>query len=352
MGGAARDLARGVAAAVAHEPAALSIRNVSSLGPREAAEIGRVFESELKPAGAGAAEVQITISENPTQFLLVAEIHRGDERHVMIESWPRAAASAAGGEGAAAQVTLEKKLLWEQDQPILDAAQAGDALVVLDAEHVLRVRGSERQSAPIPLAHPWPRDLRGRLSVSGTAFTAWLPGTLCRGALEPQFSIECRESQEPWLIGPGALATFATPGNFFQGRIDVEPGGVHEVPPFYAAAPAGDGWILAGTDGRARVYTHSWQTAGEAAEMGSDVASIDTPCGGRVIATRPSGPQEPDAVQPFEITGGAARPSGKALEFSGSITALWSAGSSATAVVRDLQTGRYAAFSLAPACGR
>ena len=42
---------------------------------------------------------------------------------------------------------------------------------------------------------------------------------------------------------------------------------------------------------------------------------------------------------------------GPALEFSGPITALWSAGNSATAVSRDLQTGRYAAYSLAPTCG-
>src|ERR1019366_5877637 len=200
MGSAARDLARGVAAAVAHEPVAVSVKNLSALGAGETAEIRRVFESELKAAGQPAAEVQLTISENMTQFLLVAEIHRGGERQVLLESWPRTpAASTAAPKDKPARVTLEKKLLWEHNLPILDVAQSGDALLVLDATRVLLVRGTERQSAPIPATHPWPRDIRGRLSASNTAFTAWLPGAICRGSTQPQLSLECHDSQNAWL---------------------------------------------------------------------------------------------------------------------------------------------------------
>jgi hypothetical protein len=89
MGDAARALARTVAAAVAHEPANLTVKNLSTLGAAAAAEIRRVFESELKAAGEPAVEIQLTISENPTQFLLVAEIRRGADRQVLLESWPR-----------------------------------------------------------------------------------------------------------------------------------------------------------------------------------------------------------------------------------------------------------------------
>src|ERR1039457_5570901 len=346
MGSAARDLARGVAAAVAHEPVAVSVKNLSALGAGETAEIRRVFESELKAAGQPAAEVQLTISENMTQFLLVAEIHRGGERHVLLESWPRTpAAAATSPKDKPPRVTLEKKLLWEQDQPILDAAR------------VLMVRGAERQSAPIPATHPWPRDMRGRLSVSqsvsNAAFTAWLPGTTCRGSAQPQLSLECHDSQDPWLLAPGASALFAPNRNLFQGHIDIEPGGVRELPPFYSAAPAGEAWIFAAADGRAHVYTHSWELAGNIDQWGSDIAGIQTPCGTRILATRPTSLTEADAIQPYELepSDGAPDPNGPALEFSGPITALWSAGNSATAVSRDLQTGRYAAFSLAPTCG-
>jgi hypothetical protein len=357
MGGAARDLARTVAAAVAHEPVALTVKNQSALSAADTAEIRRVFESELKTAGQPAAEVRIAISENLTQFLLVAEIHRQGDRQVLLESWPRTPApSAAAPQDKPARVTLEKKLVWEQDQPILDVAQSGDAMLVLDATRVLLVRGAERQSAPIPATHPWPRDIRGRLSVSDSAFTAYLPGAICRGTAQPQLSLVCRDSPDPWLLAPGAIALFAPDRNLFPGHIDVEPGGARDLPPFYSAAPAGDAWIFAAADGRAHVYTHSWESAGAIDQWGSDIAAIQTPCGARILATRPTGHTEPDAIRTYDLgvpegNGGAPRPAGPAIEFSGPITALWSAVNSATAVSRDLQTGRYAAFILAPTCG-
>jgi hypothetical protein len=221
---------------------------------------------------------------------------------------------------------------------------------------VLLVRGAERQSAPIPATHPWPRDIRGRLSVSDSAFTAYLPGAICRGTAQPQLSLVCRDSPDPWLLAPGAIALFAPDRNLFPGHIDVEPGGARDLPPFYSAAPAGDAWIFAAADGRAHVYTHSWDSAGAIDQWGSDIAAIQTPCGARILATRPTGHTEPDAIRTYDLgvpegNGGAPRPAGPAIEFSGPITALWSAGNSATAVSRDLQTGRYAAFILAPTCG-
>ena len=113
MAGAARDLARTVADAVAHVPVAVTVKNLSTLSAGETAEIRRVFESELKPAGQPAAEVQLTISENLTQFLLVAEIDRHGERQVLLESWPRTPApSTAAAPDKTPRVTLEKKLLW------------------------------------------------------------------------------------------------------------------------------------------------------------------------------------------------------------------------------------------------
>jgi hypothetical protein len=197
--------------------------------------------------------------------------------------------------------------------------------------------------------------MRGRLSVSSSgdnvAFTAYLPGTICRGSTQPQLSVSCQDSQDPWLLAPGALAVFAPERNVFQGHVDIEPGGARDLPPFYSAAPAGEAWIFAADDGRAYLYAHSWDSPAAIDRWGSDIAAIQTACGVRVLATRPVALAEPDAVQPYEIVNDAPNPAGPALEFSGPITALWSAGSSATAVSRDLQTGRYAAFSLAPSCG-
>src|SRR5580692_10345756 len=125
---AARALARTVAAVVSHEAVRLTVKNLSTLGATETAEIRGVFESELKAVGQPAAEVRIAISENLTHFLLVAEIQRGGERQVLLESWPRTAAASTSPQDKPPQVTLEKKLLWEQDRPILDAAQVAGGI--------------------------------------------------------------------------------------------------------------------------------------------------------------------------------------------------------------------------------
>ena len=360
MGGAARDLAHLVAAAGAHDPLIVNVRNLSSLGPDAIAAIRREFEAELRARGARlteagpANEVRLTISENLTQFLVVAEVHRGDEREVLLGSWPRTPSSPQPGPNgghALTQVTLERKLLWEQEQPILDAIRLNDAILVLDTTKLLLVRGEEKQSVPLPLLHPWPRDPRGRLLAKGTQFTAWLPGAVCHGAIDPRLSADCHESQEPWPLAPGATAVFSPAQNLFKGRVAIESWSARDVPPFYSAAAAGEAWIFAEETGRAQIYTRSGETAGFIEHWGSDLAGVQTPCGPRILATRAGGMAESDAIQPFELTGGKADPAGPAQEYSGPITALWSNGSLATVVTHDLQSGRYAAFSLAPACG-
>jgi len=352
MSAAARTLAHNVATVVSHDPVSLTMRNLTALGPDDEAAIRKIFEAELKAAGEPAAQVQLTISENLTQFVLVAEIRRSGEQSVLLESWPRSAApSTAHAEGAAPRVTLDRKLLWEQDQPILDATETDGTVLVLDAARVLMIRGAQRQSVPIQVAHPWPRDLRGYLSATNTSFTAWLPGAICRGSLRPQLSMECRDSEDPWLIGPGAIAVFSATRNLFTGHVDVQPGGVRDLPPFYSAAQADGDWVFAGADGRAHIYTPTWEPAGSIEHWGSDLAGVQTPCGARILATRATSLTEPDALQPFALSGSTAIPSGPALEFPGPVTALWTAGSWATAVTRDLETGHYAAFGLYPACG-
>ena len=350
MSGAARDLGRRVAA-TANEPVSVTVRNLSVLGSADAAEIERIFESELKIAAQSAVDVRLTISQNLTQFLLVAEMQRSSERQVLMECWPRSPAVPPAANANSPRVTLEKKLLWEQALPILDVEPAGDRMLLLDAAGVALLSGAEGPSAAIPQTHPWPRDMRGRLLVSGTAFNAYLPATICRGSTQPKLSMDCQDSQDPWFLAPGALAVFDSGRNLFTGRVDIEPGGVRELPPFFSAASTGGAWIFAAADGRAHVYLDSLEPAGTIEQWGSDIAALQTPCGPRILVTRASGFHEPDSIQAYELVNHAANPAGPPLEFSGPITALWAFGNFAMAVSRDPETERYAAFSLAATCG-
>ncbi|MGH9672758.1 MAG: hypothetical protein ACRD44_06210, partial [Bryobacteraceae bacterium] len=65
-------------------------------------------------------EVRVTLSANERTKLLIAEVRRGEDRSVLIESFEGAAPAPGAG-----RFTLEKRLVHEQENQILDAAHAG-----------------------------------------------------------------------------------------------------------------------------------------------------------------------------------------------------------------------------------
>ncbi len=351
LNGAARELARKTAAAAGKgEAVAVTWRNVSSLGSAALAQARGVFEAALRESGARlseiapAAEAQITVSENASSYMLVEEIRK----EVWIVSWKRAAAGAA--QPAA---ILEKRLLWEQEEPMLDAAMAGDALLLLTPSAVWRI--APRQSAPVTAAKAWPRDLRGRLRVRGTSVQVNLPGVLCSGSTEPSLTLACKPSDEPWTLESGSrsilLANFAANRNYFDGRVVTQNAARRSVGPFYSAAAADENgrtlWLLAMADGRTEVFDSAMEPVDGIGSWGSDIAGIDTHCGGApvVLATRAG--DGPDAIQAFAVVNRAAVALGQPVELPGPVSALWPPG---IAVARNAATGKYQAFSITVAC--
>jgi len=369
--GAARELARKTAAfAGKGETVAVEFRNLSSGRPAALAELRAAFVAALREAGArageaGAVEARLTLSEDQSQCLLVEEARKGDERQVWIASWKRA--PAAGSPAAA--ITLDKRRVWQQNEQVLDAALTETAMLVLDPSKVTvyaRAAGpagqwEPRASAPLAPPKPWPRDMRGHLRITGANFQAFLPGMACTGTMEAVGSMECRAGDEPWLLESGGailLANFAAGRNYFDGRVVTEAGLRKTVAPFYSAAAIEDQdrafWLLAALDGRTQMVDASLDAAGAIPGWGSDIARVDARCGAvsLVMATKPAGGGEADAVQVFAVSGGGAAALGEAVAFAGPVTALWPAGpGSALAVERDLTTGKYAAYLLTVACG-
>src|SRR5579863_8184239 len=95
LNAAARELARKTAGfGNRGEPVSAGWRNRSSLGSAELAQARAAFESALQEAGGrlnsvAPVGVHITLSETPTQYLLVEEVQNGDDRRVWIASWKR-----------------------------------------------------------------------------------------------------------------------------------------------------------------------------------------------------------------------------------------------------------------------
>lgn len=371
-GSAARELAaKTIGLAAGGATLAVAWRNSSSLGSAESGQARAAFEAALRQAGerieeSAPLEVRVTLAENPKQYLLVEEVRRGEERQVWIAAWTR---RDEGTRQASPGVSLDRKLVWEQDEQILDVAFPAGAMLVLSASKVTlyaKANGpwAPKQSLPLSPAKPWPRDLRGRLRATGANFQAFLPGMMCNGTTEPALAMDCRASEEPWVLESGSrgllLANFTAARNYFDGRVVAQNGTPHAVAAFYSAASVEQRgetfWLLAPVDGRTQLFDSGLNPVAGFAEpsWGSDIVGIDARCGpaSQVLATRPGDDSEPDAIQAFSLMDRAPAPVAAPANFSGPVTALWtSGGASAIAVARDLSTGRYAAYVITLACG-
>ncbi|MEI9971789.1 MAG: hypothetical protein WDO73_06880 [Ignavibacteriota bacterium] len=142
-------------------------RNLSSL-ESAATDARTAFETAAQDAGLRsgdlppAIEARITVSENAAQFLLVEEATKGDERQVWIASWKRSEPAATILQG----VALEKKLVWEQPEQILDVAFPQSGMLVLSPSNITLYARSGAQwiaqrTVPLTPGRPWPADLRG-----------------------------------------------------------------------------------------------------------------------------------------------------------------------------------------------
>ena len=370
LDGAVRELAaRTALLAGAGTPVSITCRNASSLDSADVARVRPLFEKLLQQAGghagqgAAAVDVSLTTSENATDYLLVEEARKGDERTVWIASWKRAAA----GQPPVAGLGLEKKLVWEQEEQILDLAISGDAMLVLAPSRITLLtrredRWEPRQTARLVPPGPWPRDLRGRLRANPPRFQVFLPGLVCQGAMAPELSVDCRSGDQPWMLDSGSrallAASFAPGRNYFDGRVETQTGAARSAPPFFSAAAVEDRastyWLLTLADGHAELFDNNFNALAPMPSLGSDVAGIDGRCGAatQVLATRAGDGNEPDAIQSWAIADRTAGPVTAPILFPGPVTALWTAGAdSAVAVVRNLASGRYEAYVVTLACG-
>jgi hypothetical protein len=366
LNGAARELARKTAAFAGRgETLAITWRNLSSLNSSDLSQVRAAVETALRESGSrlveggGAAEARLTLSQNQSQYLVMAEARKGEERQTFIASWKR---PAAAGPISTAAIVLDRKLLWEQTDPILDVAITPSAMLVLSpARLTLYARGDgsfqERQTVAIAPPRSWPRDPRAHLRLTGTSFRAFLPGALCTGAIDPALTLECRPSDELWTLESGSrtvlLAGFAPGRNHFDGHVVTQTGARKNVPPFYTAGAVEPFWVFTLVDGRTQIFDSNFEPAGSVAGWGSDVAATDARCGGgtQILATKAGDSHEPDAIRAYSMVNRTPVPLTAPVEFPGPITALWTAnGVSAIAVVQDLSTGRYQAYLLTVLC--
>jgi hypothetical protein len=314
--------------AIAAPPARIDlvVNNVSSLPPDEVAAIGEQLRAEMakrhfRLAGAQApdANLTVTLSEGTDGYLIVAQVRRGSGQQgqpgeqVAMVSVSRAANKGERSGG----LSLEPMRIWEQPGVILDFAlptgPAGETplMIVLEPGRlVFYSRAQDQwqigQAVILRPARPWLRAEQGHIDLSqGTAMgVAEIPGIQCKGDFTNAQTIHCgfvSQDTQAWIQGDAAVP--------------------------------------------------------KELDIGGDAVIVGLECDGRpvVLATGKGDWTQPDFIQAYEIdtTGrAAAMLTGNPVEFAGPVTSLWSTGASgvARAVVHDLKTGNYEAYTVTTSC--
>jgi hypothetical protein len=307
-------------------------RNISSLPATEVSRAEVAFTRALQRRGRGSTPVEVvmTISEDLRGYILVAEIRHASGTVVEMMEFqlvpPAAPARAA---------IIDRKLLWEQETPILDVALFPDSMLVLDTAGLARYDrrdGKWERAAAVELPVVV-RDPRGRMETNEDSTTIHEPGVTCTVPVKMAATPQCEDG------GPFKAARNTQDLHDWRGE-------------FFASAELGSDTLLAGVDGRIHIYDAMHVPQAVFDGWGSDFALI-AGCGGRHIAIGGSGDaSSPDSVTLYDLVNHALVSVSEPIELSGPVTALWPARDGAVAIARNLSTGKYAAYSLTLDCGR
>jgi hypothetical protein len=396
---AEQQLAKKIVAVTGPGTLALSAENRSSLGRRDSEVVQNGLRSALEESGIhfvkteqAAASVSLTLSENETSFVWVAEIHQGaGDSSVVMVSVPRSGRPGTANESM--PITLRKIPLWTQDDRMLDVAVLEEngtvsRIAVLGTEEVSTYRlqnGKWQAEQTLAIVHPkpWPLDLRGRLLQNPDhSLIAYMPGVICRITVTAApLAISCQPGDDPWPIAPlantssslfpgaGAGGTpfapvpqltgfFASTRNYFTGVLSPAIGKFNTVPKFYSAAfiprEKYTLWMFASVDGKVHLIDGMNDQPSNFA-WGSDIAAVRTACGAgsQVLATT-SGEQGQDSIRAYEFPDRDPVAVSAAVDLPGAVSALWTEarGDVAIAIETDRDTGSYEAFRLSLACGQ
>jgi len=325
----------------------VSAKNSSSLSNADLARVQRGFERALQrrlprgaPAPVALTEVKLTLAEDVREVVLIAEIVQPAQRRVELvrfqpESSERKSLPA-----------LERRLLWEQPEPILDALLDNNRLLILEPQRLAvyeRRDGQWTRADSATIDAPLVRDPRGRMILTDGTLSAYLPGATCHGRFAPALELNCTNLTEDWLLA-------GEPVHFVAGRNTLESGlwiGFYALARLEAGSRAR--MLLAEGDGRARLYDANRQPLGWVEGLNGDWVGV---CGDKVLLARPAEKGASASLGAFAIAERKALSATETLEFPAPLTALWPSAGGAIAIVRNAAAGNYAVYSIHLDCPR
>ena len=325
----------------------VSAKNSSSLSGADLLRVQRAFERALQrrpvkgaPTPATLTEVRLTLAEDVREAVLIAEIVQSMQRRVELVRF-----QPEGSEHKSLPV-LERRLLWEQPEAMLDALLEDDRLLILEPQRLAvyeRRDGQWKSAGDALIDAPPVRDPRGRLTLDNGVLTVYLPGAACRGRLSPAFELSCTNQTEDLPLAGEQV-------HLVPGRNTLESGGWSG---FYSLARLETGnrlrLLLAEADGRTRLYETNRQPLGWVEGLNGDWIGA---CSDKVLQAKPTEKGTSTSLAAYRIVERKAAPATEALEFPAPVTALWPAAGGAIAIVKNAATGNYAAYSIRLDCSR
>jgi hypothetical protein len=380
---AEKDLAQKIVAVIGPGAVALTVQNRSTLGKRDSDIVQNGLQSALEQVGArlvnseqAAASISLTLSENQSSYIWVAEARQGTaDPAVVMVAVPRSPSTIRPPDSM--PMSIRKTLLWSGREPVLDVAVLEEngsptRLAVLSRDDLSFYRlqaGKWQAEQKLVISHTtaWPLDLRGRLNPNKDhGVDVYLPGVFCQTMTASR--LNCHESDDPWPLGsmtnpastsarPLLAAFFSPRRNFFTGVITPSVGQFNTVPKFYSAAFLPKDkyvlWLFAATDRKVHIIDGIRDQV-SVSDWGSDIATLKTSCGAgwQVLATKRDDEPSGDSLRAYELPDRDPVAVSSPIDFPGRVSALWTeaSGNSAMAVARNQETGSYEAFRLTLAC--
>jgi hypothetical protein len=217
---AARVLARRVAAVPQRERhfflswqnhSSLAGENFEALKDSFAAELGgEILVEKQEP---GVPLLQVSVEESPAFYLLIASVPAADAQVIRMARIARAVLTSSGSSGA--RFRLSKELIWQQQDPILDAVEMGDdpakpgPLLILNRDSLSLYRHENdrwelQDSRRVPVSEKARRAPRGEIRLSAGAErqdSLVLQGQTCDITIAEKIELNCRAASHIWRDG-------------------------------------------------------------------------------------------------------------------------------------------------------
>ncbi|MFN7931868.1 MAG: hypothetical protein U0R19_01000 [Bryobacteraceae bacterium] len=196
---AVRSVSKGIAARLAiGESVQITAKNLSSLPAPEMEKARGLVQRALRRTPARnkpPLDVFLSLSENPQGFLLIAELRRPPaERFVEMATFE------ATQQATTIRPVLSRRLLWEQNTPLLDVYIHDNRMLVLDTRQLAIYETRDGKWEPVtvkPIPSAPTRDPQGAIEIANTQLTLTLNDTRCEGTLQPTLEITCTPNLQP-----------------------------------------------------------------------------------------------------------------------------------------------------------